>query len=406
MEGVLLPVTYGKGSLLFRIFIQSYWRFARLVFCAFFRTKGTLGELSVRRVLLLCGIVPLLFLSQTVHWICFFLDELLFPGYRNVQVKEPLFVVGVPRSGTTYFHRLLSGDQGRFTTMTLGEIYLAPSIIQRRFFRGLGRVDAALGGFGRKAVDALDRRFFRKLKNLHPQSLFKPDEDEQVLFPMFCSASLAILFPFESEMAHLIRFDDDVPPRLRQDIMWFYEKMVQRHLYVHGAEKCYLSKSPAFSVKLQSIRETFPDAKVVCNVRSPYECIPSLASLGKFYWDVFGNAMKADQFRDIFMEISHVFYQVPMNVLPEWPESQYAFLLYPDLMAHPKTCIEDIYARFGWSVSPEFEAFLVEQERKQKRYKSKHVYTMEEQGVSPAMLLEYMHDVFDFYQFPTDPDAA
>ncbi|MFO7976220.1 MAG: sulfotransferase [Candidatus Hydrogenedentota bacterium] len=360
----------------------------------------------MRRLLLLCGIVPVLFVSQTVHWLCFFIDELLFPGYRKIQVKEPLFVVGVPRSGTTYFHRLLSGDEGRFTTMTLGEIYLAPSIIQRRIFRGLGRVDAALGGFGRKAVDALDRRFFRKLKNLHPQSLFKPDEDEQVLSPIFCSASLAFVFPFESEMAHLIRFDDDVPPRLRRDIMWFYKKMIQRHMYVHGPEKYYLSKSPSFSVKLRSIRETFPDAKAVCNVRSPYECIPSLASLGKFYWDAFGNTTKGDRFRDSFMEISHSFYQAPMNVLPEWPENQYAFLLYPDLMAHPKTCVEDIYARFGWSISREYERFLAEQERKQKQYKSKHVYNMEDHGVTPAMLLEYMRDVFDFYGFPTDTDAA
>ncbi|MEA3365389.1 MAG: sulfotransferase, partial [Candidatus Hydrogenedentes bacterium] len=282
----------------------------------------------------------------------------------------------------------------------------APSIIQRRIFRGLARIDAVLGGFGRRAVNALDRRFFRKLKNLHPQSLFKPDEDEQVLFPMFCSASLAILFPFESEMAHLVRFDEDVSPNLRHDIMWFYHKMVQRHLYVHGAAKCYLSKSPAFSVKLQSIREIFPDAKVVCNVRSPYQCIPSLASLGKFYWDVFGNTLKGNRFRDTFMEISQSFYQAPMHVLPKWPENQYAFLLYPDLMTHPKASIEGIYARFAWSISPEYEEFLAEQERKQKQYKSKHVYSLEEQGVTPAMLLEYMGDVFDFYGFPTDPDAA
>lgn len=70
-------------------------------------------------------------------------------------------------------------------------------------------------------------------------------------------------------MAHLLRFDDDVALELLRDVMAVYHRMVQRHLYYHGSDKCYLSKSLAFSVKLRSIRETFPDAKVVCRVRTP-----------------------------------------------------------------------------------------------------------------------------------------
>jgi len=391
---------------MFRIFLQSYARFARLVFYSFFRSRGTLGELGLRRFVLLCFVVPLLFVSQSVHWLCFLADEILFSAYRKVKVREPLFIVGVPRSGTTFFHRLLSGDEGRFTTMTLGEIYLAPSILERRIFQGLGRVDAALGGFGRAAVESLDRRFFRNLRNLHPQSLFLPDEDDQVLFPTFHSASLALLFPFESEMAHLMRFDEAARPALRRDVMIFYRRMVQRHLYVHGPDKRYLSKSPAFSVKLRSIRETFPDVRVVCNVRSPYECIPSMASLGKFYWDTFGNRLYEHEYRRQFLEISHSFYQGPMRVLPEWPEDQCAVLPYAELVAQPRACVEAIYARFGWPVSGEFREFLAGQERREQRYKSKHVYSMEEHGISHALLLDHMRDVFDFYGFPTHPDAA
>jgi len=46
---------------MFRIFLQSYARFARLVFYSFFRSRGTLGELGLRRFVLLCFVVPLLF---------------------------------------------------------------------------------------------------------------------------------------------------------------------------------------------------------------------------------------------------------------------------------------------------------------------------------------------------------
>ena len=68
--------------------------------------------------------------------------------------------------------------------------------------------------------------------------------------------------------------------------------------------------------------------------------------------------------------------------------------------------MEAIYARFGWPVSGEFREFLAGQERREQRYKSKHVYSMEEHGISHALLLDHMRDVFDFYGFPTHPDAA
>jgi len=42
---------------MFRIFMQSYARFARLVFYSFFRSRGTLGELGLRRFVLLCFVV-------------------------------------------------------------------------------------------------------------------------------------------------------------------------------------------------------------------------------------------------------------------------------------------------------------------------------------------------------------
>ena len=182
--------------------------------------------------------------------------------------------------------------------------------------------------------------------------------------------------------------------------------MVQRHLYFHGPEKHYLSKSPVFSVKLQSLREAFPDAKAVCNVRSPYECIPSLASLGKFYWDAFGNTMDEEVFRRHFMEISHCFYQEPMYALPEWPENQHVFVHYSEVIDRPKKVVEDMYRRFEWPVTAEFDQFLTEQERSARQYKSAHTYTMHEHGITHAMLLEKMQDVFDYYGFPKHVDAS
>ena len=47
-------------------------------------------------------------LVSSFHAICFALDWLLFPGLRKLEVREPIFMVGHARSGTTLTHRLLS----------------------------------------------------------------------------------------------------------------------------------------------------------------------------------------------------------------------------------------------------------------------------------------------------------
>ena len=56
---------------------------------------------------------PLFVLLQAINGAGLMLDYLLFPDFRRVRVREPLFVVGVPRSGTTFLHRLLAGDRER-----------------------------------------------------------------------------------------------------------------------------------------------------------------------------------------------------------------------------------------------------------------------------------------------------
>ena len=60
--------------------------------------------------LLVLGAIPLLVAVQLLHWLTFLLDEIFYRGYRDVPVRQPLFVLGPPRTGTTHLHRVLSED--------------------------------------------------------------------------------------------------------------------------------------------------------------------------------------------------------------------------------------------------------------------------------------------------------
>ena len=177
--------------------LSSFSRFFRLVYKTCLRSKATPARMTPKRFVLMGMLIPALFLGQCMHWLGFFLDDLLFRGYRKVRVKEPVFMVGMPRSGTTFLHRLLAKDNAHFSTFSYWEMAMAPSITERKIWFLVGKIDAVLGGFGRKLLVTVDKKAFQDVGKIHPISLFEPDEDEMLL--IWASSSILLLLPFPFE---------------------------------------------------------------------------------------------------------------------------------------------------------------------------------------------------------------
>jgi omega-hydroxy-beta-dihydromenaquinone-9 sulfotransferase len=87
-------------------------------------------------------------------------------------------------------------------------------------------------------------------------------------------------------------FDESLPPEERQRIMGFYRSCVQRHLYVDGGKRHFVSKNPAFSGKIETLAEFFPDARILYLARNPLDMLPSTISWLGFAWRVFGSPLE------------------------------------------------------------------------------------------------------------------
>jgi len=377
--------------------------YLRLIWKVIASNKDRLVPLTPKRFLLQGIFIPALFLGWLVHSLALFLDEIFFPAYRKTEVKEPVFVVGIPRSGTTFLHRVLKEDSGQFTTFQFWELVLAPSIIGRKLLYALARADAALGGLGRKALVKFDGWLLGGFRRMHHISLFEPEEDEWLLVHRFVSAFMMFAFPFVDELKHLLYFDDMLAPQDRARIMAYYKRCVQRHLYVHGPEKRLLSKNPSFSAKVQSLNETFPDAKIVCCVRNPYEAVPSFASLMWFIWGQEpGGSGGTPEMRQTLLDVVDHFYRHPMQALAELPRNRHAFLTYDALTRAPKDTILALYRQLGLKVSPDFEERLGTEEKKARAYRSSHRYAPEDFGLTRQDILENYRDIFAHYAFYTE----
>ena len=373
-------------------------RFILLLYKTVFATRGTDARLTPRRILVLLVLFPSYVTMLLVHWACLGLDELLFPRFRKQKIVRPLFIVGPPRTGTTLLHRLLAKDD-QFTSMRTWEILFAPSIIQKRFWKGVGRLDGLAGSPLRKLVLALEGWQLKEFNKMHKVGLFELEEDDPILLNIFASAFLALVLPFEKDVRPLVFFDEEFPAAEKKKTMAFYRKCVQRHLYVFGKDKVFLSKNPVFSFKVQALQEVFPDSRIICIVRTPVEGVPSAFSYMNYFYDVFCSRRPDSSSKDFIHELLLRFYRYPTERLKRMPEGRGVILKYTDLVSDPENTVLNCFERMGYSAGDKTRTMLKKESERACTFRSKHVYSFEELGLNPEQVAEDYADIIEEFGF-------
>jgi omega-hydroxy-beta-dihydromenaquinone-9 sulfotransferase len=365
--------------------LRSYSRMVRLAL----RERDPRGRRITRMVVFL--VIPI---AWTLHAVCFALDRVFFPGLRKVEVKEPVFLIGHARSGTTLLHRLLTSDRDRFSCFLAYEMFF-PSLLEKKLIRLLGRFDQRfLGSRIKRSLTAREDRTLAKTRDIHPTGLWSPEEDDFVLTCSCASGFWIAMFPYMDQLDFY--YVDKRPQRRRRRLMGFYRECVLRQLYLNGAHRTHCSKNPTFSGRVESLIETFPDARFVVLMRDPREAIPSLLKLMLSSWRAMGwKRERTQESLQILARQSVHTYLYPLEVLPRHPETRWAIVDYRDLVADPKAAVEGVYRELGIEMTPEFAALLEQQGKRARAHKSSHRYGLEEFGLNAAQMEEEMHDLFE-----------
>jgi hypothetical protein len=338
---------------------------------------------------------------SSLHAVCFFLDGILFPSLWRTRVEKPVFIVGHARSGTTLLHRLMSRDE-RFSAFLLYELFL-PSLIQKKLVRALAALDRRwLGGALERRVRAWEERKFGPTQHIHPQSLTEPEEDDAVLTFSCASGSWIVRLPYMGELDFY--YVDRWPAKRRRRLMRFYKECVRRQLHLNGRGKHHLSKNPTFAGRVESLIETFPDARFVVPYRNPYETVPSLLKLMQVTWRMrkWSDAEMQRSLR-ILAEQSYDTYKGPLEVLARHPEVPRAIVDYTELVAEPRKVIERIYAELGFPVSPAYaETLVAAQRRAGQGHETTHRYSLEEFGLRGDEIRANLAELFERFHWDTE----
>lgn len=324
-------------------------------------------------------------LVSVVSFVCLWLDHVFYPAFRKVEIREPVFIVGNGRSGTTHMHRLLAGDAHRFGWFRTYEM-LMPSIVQRKSLWLLSALDRrVLGGAVARRLRVAEDEALEEIRGKHNWRLDGPEEDDFLLFNNWSSASL--VFPFNYPDLLDLLYGDRQSPASRQRQFRFYAGLIRRQLFLYGPQRIHCCKSPSFTMKMRALREVFPDARFVMMLRHPAESIPSLVDLMAWYWRGFGSPPELVAEASAALGEANVDnYRSMAELAEELPPDRQFLVDYEALCRNPKAVVEAMYARFGYAIDSDFAAFLERETTAAARFVSGHDYDPEGQGPGRSRL--------------------
>ena len=349
-------------------------------------------------LVVLCIGVPIV---SSFHAVCFALDDFLFPGLRQVEMKAPIFMVGHARSGTTLAHRLMSQDEGRFSSFLLWECYF-PSLLQKKAIRAGAEIDERYLG---RILHGLAERFeewrYGQFRHMHAMSLTKPEEDDIVLYYSMASGFWITKMPYMGDLDfyHM----NDWPERKRQRYNAFYRDCVRRQLYLNGPDKTHLAKNPLWAGRAASLVDAFPDARLVVNVRDPRETIPSLLKLLWASWQTLGwDEAQQQRCLRVLVDQSWHSYRHPLEVIEENAETLGSVIDYRDLTADPAATIERVYRDLGLPMTDEFRASLAAEGKRERGHKTNFSYSLAEFGLEADAIQRQLGDLFERFQWDAE----
>lgn len=341
--------------------------------------------------------LPLFLLLRLFVWLARGLDWILYPGFRRQPVTAPIYIVGNPRSGTTFSHRLLAKDP-QYTYFQLYHTVF-PAVSLYRLFDVLGRIDRRFGSPGMRCIQAISRKGFAGWDDIHRTGPREAESDEMLFMYALLSPLLALQYPYPRELEAAM-FVDRLPAPTRRKLMRYYVDCLRRHLYATGPDQVLLQKVALIAGRIHAVIEAVPDIRIVHLIRHPYESVPSLISMFQAPWGTIApQAMQDHRASRELGEVIFSYYRRLLELRNTLPPSQFIEVRYEDLVADPPAAVRRIYQALGMDLSAEYRAVLEAEGEKARAYRSTHAYSLEACGLTRDDVYHALTEVFEAYGF-------
>ena len=287
------------------------------------------------------------------------------PEIAHQKIIRPLFIVGLPRSGTTLLHMLLATDPEHRAPLSWEVMFPSPPSDRaeteriRQTAKNLSALHWLAPTFGR----------------VHATGATMPQECVSLMSPSFLSDQFDTMYSVPSYREWF--FKQNLQPAYE-----FHRHFLQ-HLQQRKTARRWVLKAPAHLFALPALLSIYPDACFVQLHREPIKAIASVSSLITILRRVFSDRVDANR---VAREAWRYWADTIANFIREreqlLPPERILDLRYSDFQRDPMIGVRQIYQYFGWSLPPATEAkirtALLKQPREQNGF---HYYRASQFGL-------------------------
>jgi putative membrane protein len=286
-------------------------------------------------------------------------------------VRRPLFVTGLPRTGTTLLHGLLAQDPASRAPLHWEMIYPCAAAGRTQQERDRGRTAAA------RQLRWL-HRLAPRLRAIHELGAELPEECLIITSHSFMSLQFQTSHHVPSYEAWLE--GQDLTPA------YLWHRRFLQHLQSNGSNRQWVLKAPAHLFGLPALFAAYPDADVIFTHRDPTEVSVSLASLTTVLRRVFARVDPVAVGQEMTVRWASAIERACRDRdAGSAPSERFLDVRYADLVADPIGTVRRIYAHYDRPFTPLAEermrAFLAVHP---KDAHGRHEYSAAQFGLDPA----------------------
>lgn len=328
-----------------------------------------------------------------------------FPEVSEEKIEKPLFIIGLPRTGTTFLFNLLCQDPNSLW-LKHWELHLPSQefVDREQLDRAaeekllIKKSSADLEGF-KSVVPHIDKchvfgvtapeECFRLLSRNFTCAIFAAYAEVPSYFEKICSEwwgsdtqKLVGLYQYYRQEIQLVKHRRNLPqtPNDRMES--------QRH---------WVFKSPSHLMSLDAISEVFTDACLVHIHRDPLNGMPSNCSLIAMLRAAFSDRINRQSMGKQLLQNFSYSINRALEIRRNNPSLNIIDISYDRFIANPIQIIRKIYQKFDYPFTEEVEMGIknyILHDTHEKH--GKHIYSLEQFGIEKEEVYDAFSEYYDY----------
>lgn len=296
------------------------------------------------------------------------------PAIAETPIKDPVFILGLPRTGTTALHHLLAADPANRTIPyweSFDPIPPAPGAEDRR----VEKLEKML-----KQLDSL----VPEVQAIHPMTADLPEECVALFMNIFRTLQFDIQYKIPSYVDWLLGQDARIAYA-------DYRRQLQLIAFARPLGERFLLKDPTHLLHQDAILDLFPDAKFIFIHREPERSISSICSLYAYTRAIFVDQVDPHA---VGQEIMTGYWAKALDGSFDAHRGRLATerivdIRQPDLVADPLGVAEQIYRAFSLDWNEAARSGMTHHVRAQASApRARHEHSLKGFGLRPEAVRE------------------